>query len=105
MRIDSSRDPGPADDAKGAVLVHVAIAMIGLLAFCALSIDYGIMWLGRRQAQNAADAAALAGASSLAFDNGTDFDRARAMAKTVGESNRVLGQTLSIAQGLGGGGI
>jgi hypothetical protein len=87
------------------VLVHVAVAIIGLLAFCALSIDYGVMWLSRRQAQNAADAAALAGASSLAYDNPTDYNRARQMAKTVGEANKVFGQTLSITQGSGGGGL
>ena len=60
------------------MLVHVAVAMIGLLAFSALSIDYGVMWTARRQAQNAADAAALAGAISLAFDNPDGLRRARA---------------------------
>ena len=53
---------------RGAVLVHVTVAIIGLLAFSALVVDYGVMWIGRRQAQNAADAAALAGAISMAFD-------------------------------------
>jgi len=51
---------------RGAVLIHVGVAMIGLLGFCALSVDYGVMWTARRQAQNSADAAALAGAVSLA---------------------------------------
>ena len=41
---------------RGAVLIHVAVAMLGLLAFSALVIDYGIFWVSRRQAQNAADA-------------------------------------------------
>lgn len=100
----SRSTPGRLGSARGAVLVHVAVAIIGLLAFCALSIDYGVMWLSRRQAQNAADAAALAGAASLAYDNGSDFDRARLMAKNVGESNRVFGQQLSITLGSGGGG-
>jgi len=93
-----------AGGAEGAVLVHVAVAIIGLLAFCALVVDYGTMWVSRRQAQNAADAAALAGAISLAYDNPSDFDRARMMAKKVGESNKVLGGTLSITQGTGNGG-
>ncbi len=93
-----------SDSVRGAVLVHVAVAIIGLLAFCALTIDYGVMWVSRAQAQNAADAAALAGAVSLAFDNGTDFDRARMMAKKVGEANKVFGGTLSITQGSGTGG-
>ena len=54
-------------DERGAVLVHVAVAFTGLLAFSALSIDLGVLWAARRQAQNAADSAALAGAVSLAY--------------------------------------
>src|SRR5215212_3384720 len=102
MRRRSSgfRRPGGAD---GAVLVHVAVAIIGLLAFCALVVDYGTMWVSRRQAQNAADAAALAGAVSLAFDSSTDYDRARLVAKKIGEANKVFGGTLTINQDSGAG--
>jgi Flp pilus assembly protein TadG len=78
--------------ARGAVLIHVSIALIGLLGFSALSIDYGVMWVARRQAQNAADAAALAGAISLAFVNRTDQARARQAAKAAGEANQVWRQ-------------
>ena len=73
------------------------------MAFSALSVDYGVMWSSRRQAQNAADAAAHAGAVSLAFDSPSDFERARAVAETVGESNRVFGGTLNIDRGAGEG--
>jgi Flp pilus assembly protein TadG len=58
---------------RGAVLLHVAVAMLGLLAFSALVVDYGIFWAARRQAQNSADAGALAGAMGLAYDNPTDL--------------------------------
>jgi hypothetical protein len=92
-------------DERGAMLIHIAVAMLGLLAFSALVIDYGVMWASRRQAQNAADAAALAAATSLAYDAPTDFDRARAAAKTIGETNRVFGGTLNITQGSGSGGV
>ncbi len=78
--------------ARGAVLIHVSIALIGLLAFSALSIDYGVMWVSRRHAPNAADAAALAGAISLAFVNRTDQARARQAAKAAGEANQVWRQ-------------
>jgi Flp pilus assembly protein TadG len=87
----------------GAVLVYLSVAMIGLVAFSALCIDYGVMWSSRRQAQNAADAAAHAGAVSLAFDNPADFERARAIAETVGETNTVFGGTLNIDRGAGQG--
>ena len=52
---------------RGAVLVQVVIAMLGLTAMCAFVADYGVMWVSRRQAQNSADAAALAGAVSMGF--------------------------------------
>jgi Flp pilus assembly protein TadG len=81
---------------RGAVLIHVGVAMIGLLGFCALSVDYGIMWTARRQAQNAADAAALAGAVSLAFEDRADTNRARFAAEAAGEANLVWGEAPNI---------
>jgi Putative Flp pilus-assembly TadE/G-like len=85
-----------ARDDRGAVLVHVAVAILALLAFSALAIDLGAMWVGRRQAQNAADAAALAGALSLAFDSPADIPRAREAARAVGVTNLVWGAAPSI---------
>ena len=78
-----------AGDERGAVLVHAAIAMLALMAFNALVIDYGALWVSRRQAQNAADAAALAGALSLAFDDPDDIPRAQAAAAAAGAANLV----------------
>ena len=59
---------------RGAITIHVSIALIALLAFSAFVIDYGSMWVSRRQAQNAADAGALAGAISLAARRRPDRD-------------------------------
>jgi Flp pilus assembly protein TadG len=81
---------------RGAVLIHVTIAIVGLLAFAALVIDYGVMWSSRRQAQNAADAAALAGAVSLSYDDPDDFDRARESAVKTGALNAVFGMAPNI---------
>ncbi len=47
---------------SGQVLVLIAIGFIVLLGFTALAIDGGMVYSDRRQAQNTADAAALAGA-------------------------------------------
>ncbi len=47
---------------SGQVLILIAVAFIVLLGFTALAIDGGMIYSDRRQAQNAADAAALAGA-------------------------------------------
>src|SRR5262249_4486047 len=85
-----------AGDDRGAVLVHVALAMLTLIAFTAFAVDYGALLGGRRQAQNAADAAALAGALSLAYDDPNDIPRAQAAAAAAGLANPVLGAAPAI---------
>src|SRR6266511_3814471 len=85
-----------ADQERGAVLVHTAIAMLTLMAFSALVIDYGAFWVSRGQAQNSADAAALAGAVSLAFDDPDDVPRAQSAAAATGAANLVWGAPPSI---------
>jgi Flp pilus assembly protein TadG len=81
----------PLHNERGAVLIHTAIALTGLLAFSALSIDYGVMWVARGQAQNAADAAALAAATSMAYGDPTDLDRIRSVAVAAAQANMVWG--------------
>ena len=56
---------------KGAVFIHVAIAIFALMGMLVYVFDFGIVWVSRGQAQNAADAGALSGALARAFD---DFD-------------------------------
>jgi Flp pilus assembly protein TadG len=82
-------------DERGAILVQVAVAMLGLLAFSMLVIDYGVLWSARRQAQNSADAGALAGAIGLAFDDPTDFTDngpAKQSAHAAALANKVFGE-------------
>ncbi len=50
------------------MLVHTALVLIGLMALSTFVVDYGILWASRRQAQNAADAGALAGAVHMLYD-------------------------------------
>src|SRR5262245_62080926 len=50
---------------RGAVTVLVAVSMLTLLAFLALAIDLGMLYVAHNDAQRAADAAALAGASAF----------------------------------------
>ena len=59
---------------KGQALIILAGALIALMAFTALAIDGGMLLYDRRSAQNAADAAAMAGAYSVALNyrNGGD---------------------------------
>jgi hypothetical protein len=57
---------------RGAVLVQVAIAILVLTALATFVVDHGVQWVSRGQAQNAADAGALAGAIARAYDELTD---------------------------------
>jgi len=82
---------------RGAILLHVAIGLMVLIGVTSFVVDYGVMWVGRRQAQNAADAGALAGAVSMAFDPNGWTDRtptgpARSAAYQMAVTNGVWGQ-------------
>src|SRR5688572_24699261 len=81
------------DTERGAVFIHVAIGLLVILAFSAFVADYGMLWVSRSQAQNSADAGALAGAAALAFDiDAPDrWDRARNVAWNTSIRNRVWG--------------
>lgn len=69
------------DNERGAVAVIVAILMMALLGFAAISVDVANMASDKQQLQNGADAAALALAQSCAEGNcGSYDDLADAMA-------------------------
>jgi Flp pilus assembly protein TadG len=57
---------------RGAILIQTAVAGLVLISFSAFVIDYGIFWVSRNQAQNAADAGAAAGALARAYDDSDD---------------------------------
>ena len=53
---------------RGQALILIVGALIALMAFVTLAIDGGMVLYDRRSAQNAADAAALAGAYTLSWN-------------------------------------
>jgi Flp pilus assembly protein TadG len=82
---------------RGAVLIHVGMAMLVLIGFLTFVVDHGVMWVARAQAQNAADAGALAGAVAMAFDaNGwtdrSDTGPGKQSARQMAISHSVMGQ-------------
>jgi hypothetical protein len=77
---------------RGAIVIQVSVFLLGLMAFSAFVVDYGVMWTARNQAQTSADAGALSGAVSLAFDSPTDFAGAKAKARAISQQNWVWGQ-------------
>jgi Flp pilus assembly protein TadG len=56
----------------GVSLIMVALSIFVLTSFLVVVLDYGVLWTARRQAQNSADAGALAGAVARSFDETTD---------------------------------
>jgi hypothetical protein len=62
---------------RGSVLVLTALIMFIVLGFAALVLDIGQLFITRRQIQNAADAAALAGGMELPGDVAGAIARAR----------------------------
>lgn len=95
-------------DERGVILIQLALALVVLLGFSALVIDYGVMLVARAQAQNAADAGALAAATSLAFDtmifpdvgSTTAEESARAVASLVPVWGEAAGVDTSICLGV-----
>ena len=82
----------------GAALIHVAAALLALMAFSTFVMDYGVYWSARRQSQNAADAAAHAGAVALGFDSTdtTTSGPAVLSAQAEAQRNLVFGQQASV---------
>lgn len=81
-------------DERGAILIHAAMAIMATVLLSAGVIDYGALLVSRNQAQNAADAAALAGAVALGFDSpaGDRWDRARNVAWETGHAHKIWGE-------------
>jgi hypothetical protein len=66
-------------DEKGVSMIMVAVAIVMIFAFAVLAIDLSLIQLAKTQLQNAADAAALAGAQVLCTGGGIDSARAEAI--------------------------
>lgn len=80
---------------RGAVLIVVAFGLLTLLAFSSVVVDQGMLWVARGQAQNAADAAAHAGAVALAFNslsNRTDSGPAKQAALSTALTASIWGE-------------
>jgi len=77
---------------RGAVLIQTAIAATVLVGFGAFVADYGVLWIARHQAQNAADAGAMAGAVARAYDD--FFDNSN-----PADSNGVAAQNALVVAG------
>lgn len=57
---------------RAATMIMVAVSMVAVFAFAVLAIDISLIQLAKNQLQNAADAAALAGAIEYSLTNGNE---------------------------------
>jgi Flp pilus assembly protein TadG len=88
---------------SGISLIHVAMLLFVFMGFSMFVIDYGVLWLARVQAQNAADSGALAGAIARGFDeladppaaNGAAYQSAVAAATKHGVLAEIASPTVS----------
>jgi Flp pilus assembly protein TadG len=79
---------------QGAILIQTGVLVLVICAFAMFAVDYGVLWVSRNQAQNAADAGALAGAAALAlddFDDRSDTGPAKLAARRFSLSNYIFG--------------
>ena len=83
--------PNPRQSERGVVIIWTAFFLIVMLGFVALGIDVAKLAATRTQLQNAADAAALAGASALDLTSGTIMpDTATVRAQAVAAMNEAF---------------
>ncbi len=87
------------DDERGMTFVYVGLGFMGFLAATTLAIDVGMFATARSQAQNAADAGALAGATALVRDSYTDRSSAGPAVRSAistAESNTIVNYPLTV---------
>jgi Flp pilus assembly protein TadG len=75
---------------EGAILPLVVISLVALLGFVALAVDIGMVVAAKTQAQNAADAAAMAGARAIDGSPGGNITNAIATGTAVATANSIL---------------
>ena len=86
-------------DESGMTYVFVGLSLMALLSASMLAIDVGLLMTSRNQAQNSADAGALAGATALVYDSYTDrTDTGPAKTSAVSEAlaNQVAAGNVSV---------
>src|SRR5438045_5567211 len=82
-------------DESGMSLIFVGMGLMAFLSASILAVDVGMLMTARNQAQNAADAGALAGATALAFNSFADHSAsgpAVTSAMNTAKANQVIGE-------------
>lgn len=72
---------------QGAILVLTAFLLPFIIAFTGMAVDFGNLYVQHQRLQNAADAAALAGAYNFKAENTTDISAAKVNADKAAVEN------------------
>ena len=86
-------------DERGLALIFVALGFLAFVSAAMLAVDVGMFMVARTQAQNSADAGALAGAVALVFDDYTDRSATGAAVQSAlgaADLNQVMGDSVSV---------
>jgi Flp pilus assembly protein TadG len=86
-------------DESGMTYVFVGIGLMAFLSATMLAIDVGMLMTARNQAQNSADAGALAGATALVFDSFTDRSANGPVVRSAlsgARANTVMRETVAV---------
>lgn len=86
----------PWTSRAGTVAAMVALVLPIIIGVSALSLDAGMMYMQKQQAQTAAEAAALAGA--YAIYNGSNFSAAQTAAANAGTQHNITVTTANVTQ-------
>jgi len=89
-------------DESGMTYVFMGLGMMAFISASMLAIDVGMLMTARNQAQNSADAGALAGATALVYDNWDDRSPtgpAVTNALAAAGANQVMRSVVSVTPG------
>ena len=81
---------------RGIILPLIAVSLIALVGLVALAVDIGRLAVAQTDCQNAADAAAIAGARSL--DGTQDLGGATTNATNAATSCNVMGEAITSSE-------
>ena len=91
------KSPRQTTRRRGAVIHFVALSLTMMVAFAALTLDLGKLYVGKAELQRAADAAALAAAQDLMLPLSDDPSQvAFGSADALARKNAVLGKTAGL---------
>jgi Putative Flp pilus-assembly TadE/G-like len=83
---------------RGSILPFLALSLVAICGFTALAVDIGMIVAAKGQCQNAADAAAMAGARTVDGSPSANLTAATANAQAAAQANVVLGQNVKAGE-------